>query len=214
MSFANKTKQHACSNETTTTNKQTTAPPLSVQIMDRKRSFLKETQNRLRQQTPVADTYTWKFNGTSSLPAGVTEQLISGQTGGGSGIDILHIKNLTESTFGTYTCAATVNGYTTEQSHFIGILAEKPVVNIIKPPVSSSFAIQCQVTGYPAPNIQWDFIPKATSHVHQNNNHGLPHDVQALYETYQSTLFVNKYVPVDHTGRWYCKASNAAGTAV
>jgi hypothetical protein len=54
---------------------------------------------------------------------GVTEQLISGQTGDGSGINILHIKNLTESTFGTYSCAATVSGYTKEQSHFIGILA-------------------------------------------------------------------------------------------
>ncbi|XP_060558408.1 lachesin-like [Ruditapes philippinarum] len=139
---------------------------------------------------------------------GVTEQLISGQTGGGSGINILHIKNLTESTFGTYTCAATVSGYTAEQSHFIGILAAKPTVNIIKPPVSSSFAMQCQVTGYPAPHIQWDFVPEA------NNNHGLPHDVQVLYETYQSTLFVDKYVFVDHTGRWYCKASNTAGTAV
>ncbi|XP_060608427.1 protein amalgam-like isoform X1 [Ruditapes philippinarum] len=186
----------------------TTVPPLAVQINGpNKDHFLKETQ-LVCVSNPVADTYTWKFNGTFSLPRGVTKQLISGHTSGGPGIDILHIKKLTESTFGTYTCAATLNGYTAEQSHFIGILAEKPTVNIIKPPVSSSFALQCQVTGYPAPHIQWDFVPKSP------RSHGIPPGVQFREEAYKSTLVVSHYNPVDHDGSWYCKAANTAGSTV
>ncbi|XP_060608429.1 MAM domain-containing glycosylphosphatidylinositol anchor protein 2-like isoform X3 [Ruditapes philippinarum] len=186
----------------------TTVPTLAVQINGPdKDHFWKETQIACV-TNPAADSYRWKFNGTFSMPMGVTEQLISGQTGGGSGLDILHIKNLTESTFGTYTCAATLNGYTAEQSHFIGILAEKPTVNILKPPVASSFSLQCQVTGYPAPHIQWDFVPKSP------RSHGIPPGVQFREEAYKSTLVVSHYNPVDHDGSWYCKAANTAGSTV
>lgn len=40
-----------------------------------------------------------------------------------AGTDTLVIANLTEATFGTYTCVVSINGHTVEDTHFIGIIA-------------------------------------------------------------------------------------------
>ncbi|XP_045185209.2 uncharacterized protein LOC123543185 [Mercenaria mercenaria] len=190
-----------------TTTIPTTPPPQVVINGPDKDNYMNSTQLTCV-TSPPAQSYTWKFNGTGTLPKGITSQQIGIQAGSVAGVDTLQIASLTEAQMGTYTCVATINGQTVEQSHFLGINGEKPTVHIEKPPVSNNFAMQCQVTGYPVPLIKWDFIPDSAG------SHGIPPGVEFSDEKFQSTLFVKTYNPTDHTGMWYCKASNVVGNAL
>ncbi|XP_053387161.1 peroxidasin-like [Mercenaria mercenaria] len=154
---------------------------------------------------PLPQSYVWKFNGTHALPKGVSIQDSEGSL---AGMATIVIAKLNETTSGTYSCIPTVNGRQVEKTHFIGIQQERPTVYISKPAVTTSFVLVCNVTGYPLPLIQWDFVPSGIG------SHGIPPGVQFSTEKLKSALYVGAYNPAYHNGVWYCRASNALGSAI
>ncbi|XP_045185074.2 uncharacterized protein LOC123543074 [Mercenaria mercenaria] len=73
---------------------------------------------------PPAERYSWKFNGTSTLPAGVSAVQYTPNQGAVAGTDVLTIVKIDATSFGTYTCAGSIHGQMVQFSHFISIMPE------------------------------------------------------------------------------------------
>lgn len=162
--------------ETTSVKQPTTTSPQLVINGPHNSSYLSQVVLECI-TLPAAQSYIWMFNNTSVLPEGVIAEKKKNIDGTLLlGIEKLIISQLNESNIGIYTCIGHINGYTLKQNHSITVNQEVPSVQIIKPVVTTNFALICNVTGYPPPHVGWAFV-KAGAHT---STADLPSDVQVV----------------------------------
>ncbi|XP_045185183.2 uncharacterized protein LOC123543157 isoform X2 [Mercenaria mercenaria] len=106
----------------TTTHSWTTTPLPRIVINAPDKAAYKSMVQLSCVTIPPAERYSWTFNGTSTLPAGVSAVQYTPNQGAVAGTDVLTIVKIDATSFGTYTCAGSIHGQTVQFSHFISIM--------------------------------------------------------------------------------------------
>ncbi|KAL3885126.1 hypothetical protein ACJMK2_025224 [Sinanodonta woodiana] len=141
-------------------------------------------------------TYTWLYQGSKSLPLGVSimrENHIA-------------IIGADPSNVGTFTCVINKNGQQAASTTNVTIIPEKAHVTSVvaspNPPQTGHRAdIHCNATGYPYPSIYWSYT----------DTMGMTYMPISTSYLDTTTVRIENFQPSLHGGAWSCIARNSLG---
>ncbi|KAL3885035.1 hypothetical protein ACJMK2_025134 [Sinanodonta woodiana] len=141
-------------------------------------------------------TYTWLYQGSRSLPLGVSVSR-------GNHLVIFGAKS---SNVGTYTCVIYKNGHQAASDANVTIISVKAhvtsVVALPNPPQTGHIVdIHCIATGYPDPTIYWSYT----------DTMGMTIAPPEISYPDPRTVRINNFEPSFHGGTWWCIAINNMG---
>ncbi|KAL3885226.1 hypothetical protein ACJMK2_025314 [Sinanodonta woodiana] len=140
-------------------------------------------------------TFTWQFNGSSTLPQNVKVMGVA-----------LHIEFMEGTKEGIYTCIVSKNGLATSASVTVSVKEEKARVTQVTaspthPGANHPLDVVCHLKGYPQPIIIWSFRdPMGQTYMPPGSSNLTPDRVH-----------LDRFQPSLHSGTWTCMARNSLG---